>query len=42
MDEIGEERSGGPTFPNPAAPSPVRRLVLVVQADSFNRSRIQT
>jgi mRNA interferase MazF len=31
----GEERSGGPTFPNPAAPNRVT-------GDAVNRSRIQT
>jgi mRNA-degrading endonuclease toxin of MazEF toxin-antitoxin module len=39
---ISGERSGGPTFPSPAVPISCRRPVLVVQADSLNRSRIQT
>ncbi len=43
---FSRERAGGPTFLNLAAlaaQSPgTRRPVLVIQADSFNRSRIQT
>jgi mRNA interferase MazF len=42
MDDIQRGEIWWADLPEPASPSGDRRPVLVVQADSFNHSRIQT